>query len=114
MWKLSCAAAGALVHLVLGGCAREAAPPPAVAKFHKALCAAAGNKAPLYECSNFDSKAAGERFQAMLAQGAAAPWQDTLEKLTGTRQIDARAISEYFQPLMQWLTEENKGEQCGW
>ena len=83
-------------------------------QFHKALCAAAGNKAPLYECSNFDSQAAGEKFQAMLAQGAAAPWQDTLEKLTGTRQIDASAITEYFQPLMQWLTEENKGQQCGW
>jgi peptidyl-dipeptidase A len=83
-------------------------------QFHKALCAAAGNKAPLYECSNFDSKAAGEKFQAMLAQGAAAPWQDTLEKLTGTRQIDASAITEYFQPLMQWLSEENKGQQCGW
>ena len=53
-------------------------------------------------------------FQAMLAQGAAAPWQDTLEKLTGTRQIDASAITEYFQPLMQWLSEENKGQQCGW
>jgi peptidyl-dipeptidase A len=83
-------------------------------QFHKALCAAAGSKAPLYECSNFDSKAAGEKFQAMLAQGASAPWQDTLEKLTGARQIDASAITEYFQPLMQWLDEENKGQQCGW
>jgi peptidyl-dipeptidase A len=50
----------------------------------------------------------------MLAQGAAAPWQDPLEMLTGTRQIDASAITEYFQPLMQWLNEENKGQQCGW
>ncbi len=83
-------------------------------QFHKALCAAAGNQAPLYECSNFDSKAAGEKFEAMLAQGASAPWQDTLERLTGTRQIDAGAISEYFQPLMQWLNEENRGQQCGW
>jgi peptidyl-dipeptidase A len=83
-------------------------------QFHKALCAAAGNKAPLYECSNFGSKAAGDKFQAMLAQGAAAPWQDTLEKLTGSRDIDAGAITEYFQPLMQWLNETNKGQQCGW
>jgi peptidyl-dipeptidase A len=50
----------------------------------------------------------------MLAQGASAPWQDTMEKLTGSRQIDAGAISEYFQPLMQWLEGENKGQQCGW
>jgi len=83
-------------------------------QFHKALCEAAGHKGPLYECSNFNSKAAGEKFQAMLAQGASAPWQDTLEKLTGSRQIDAAAITEYFQPLMQWLATENKGQQCGW
>jgi peptidyl-dipeptidase A len=83
-------------------------------QFHKALCAAAGNTAPLYECSNFGNPEAGQRFRAMLAQGASAPWQDTMEKLTGSRQIDAGAISEYFQPLMQWLEGENKGQQCGW
>ena len=83
-------------------------------QFHRALCQAAGNQAPLYECSNFESKAAGEKFQAMLAQGASEPWQDTLEKLTGSRDIDASAITEYFQPLMQWLNEANKGQQCGW
>ena len=83
-------------------------------QFHKALCEASGNKGPLYECSNFDSKAAGEKFRAMLAQGASEPWQDTLEKLTGSRQMDAAAITEYFQPLMEWLSQENKGQQCGW
>jgi peptidyl-dipeptidase A len=83
-------------------------------QFHKALCEASGNKGPLYECSNFDSKAAGEKFQAMLSQGAAEPWQDTLQKLTGSREIDASAITEYFQPLMEWLAQENKGKECGW
>ena len=60
------------------------------------------------------SKAAGEKFQAMLAQGASEPWQDTLEKLTGSREIDAAAITEYFQPLLEWLAMQNKGKQCGW
>lgn len=83
-------------------------------QLHKALCAAAGNPGPLYECSNFGSKAAGDKFQAMLAQGASQPWQDTLEKLTGSREIDAAAISEYFQPLMQWLGVQNQGQECGW
>jgi peptidyl-dipeptidase A len=83
-------------------------------QFHKALCEASGFKGPLYECSNFGSKEAGKRFQAMLAAGASEPWQDTLEKLTGTRQIDAGAITEYFQPLLTWLEQENKGQQCGW
>ena len=50
----------------------------------------------------------------MLRLGASQPWQDALEKLTGTRRIDAAAISEYFQPLMQWLTEQNRGQPCGW
>ena len=53
-------------------------------QFHKALCEAAGYKGPLHECSVFGSKEAGEKFQAMLAAGASQPWQDTLEKLTGS------------------------------
>jgi peptidyl-dipeptidase A len=83
-------------------------------QFHKALCAAAGNQGPLYECSNYGSREAGRRFADMLSLGASQPWQDALEKLTGTRRIDAAAISEYFQPLMQWLTEQNRGQPCGW
>jgi peptidyl-dipeptidase A len=83
-------------------------------QFHKALCAAAGNQGPLYECSNYGSREAGRRFADMLSLGASQPWQDALEKLTGTRRIDAAAIGEYFQPLMQWLSEQNRGQQCGW
>jgi peptidyl-dipeptidase A len=83
-------------------------------QFHRALCAAAGQQGPLYECSNFGSREAGRRFADMLSRGASEPWQDALEKLTGTRQIDASAITEYFQPLMEWLAEQNKGQPCGW
>jgi peptidyl-dipeptidase A len=83
-------------------------------QFHKALCAAAGQQGPLYECSTYGSREAGRRLADMLSLGASEPWQDALEKLTGTRQIDAGAITEYFQPLMQWLGEQNKGQQCGW
>jgi Angiotensin-converting enzyme len=32
----------------------------------------------------------------------------------GTRRIDAAAITEYFQPLMGWLSEQNKNRQRGW
>jgi peptidyl-dipeptidase A len=83
-------------------------------QFHKALCAASGNQGPLYECSNYGSREAGRRFADMLSLGASQPWQDALEKLTGSRRIDAAAITEYFQPLMQWLNEQNQGQQCGW
>ena len=60
-------------------------------QFHRALCEAAGFKGPLHECSVFGSKEAGQKFQAMLAAGASRPWAETLEKLTGTRQMDASA-----------------------
>jgi peptidyl-dipeptidase A len=83
-------------------------------QFHRALCEAAGFKGPLHECSVFGSKEAGGKFQAMLAAGASRPWPETLEKLTGTRQMDASAILEYFAPLQAWLKERNAGQQCGW
>ena len=83
-------------------------------QFHRALCEQAGFKGPLHECSIFGSKEAGRAFQEMLSLGASKPWQDALEKLTGTREMDATAIVEYFQPLMGWLEEQNRGKQCGW
>jgi peptidyl-dipeptidase A len=83
-------------------------------QFHKALCEAAGHKGPLHECSVYGDKEAGKRFRAMLAQGQSQVWQDTLEKLTGERQMDASAIIEYFAPLLAWLEEQNKGRACGW
>jgi len=83
-------------------------------QFHKALCDAAGFKGPLSECSIYGNEAAGRRFGAMLAKGASQPWQDTMYELTGTRQMDASAILEYFAPLRGWLKEQNKGQQCGW
>jgi len=83
-------------------------------QFHKALCEAAGNTGPLSDCSVYGNKEAGRRFREMLALGQSQPWQDTLEKLTGTRQMDAAAITEYFAPLLAWLQEQNKGQTCGW
>ncbi|HEX7061564.1 MAG TPA: M2 family metallopeptidase [Woeseiaceae bacterium] len=83
-------------------------------QFHRALCEAAGFDGPLHQCSVYGSKAAGGKFAAMMAKGASQPWQDTLETLTGTREMDASAIIEYFQPLMTWLKEQNAGRTCGW
>jgi peptidyl-dipeptidase A len=83
-------------------------------QFHKALCDASGFKGPLHECSVFGNEEAGRRFREMLALGQSQPWQDTLEKLTGTREMDAAAITEYFSPLLAWLERQNQGQSCGW
>ena len=83
-------------------------------QFQRALCEAAGHEGELQACSIYESEEAGERLQAMLEAGASEPWQDTLEKLTRTREMDATAIIDYFEPLMGYLKEQNAERSCGW
>jgi peptidyl-dipeptidase A len=33
--------------------------------------------------------------------------------MTGTDQLDATAILDYFAPLKEWLDEQNKGRKVG-
>ncbi len=83
-------------------------------QFHRALCEAAGFDGPLYRCSIYGSREAGEKLIAMLELGASVPWPDALHELTGTRQMDATAILDYFAPLKAWLDEQNAGQVEGW
>ncbi len=83
-------------------------------QFHRAMCKAAGIKGPLHECSIYGNKAAGDKLKAMLSLGASKPWPAALATMTGEAQMDATAILEYFAPLQAWLTEQNKGQTCGW
>ena len=83
-------------------------------QFHRALSKAAGCTLPLHRCSIFDSKGAGRRLNAMLAMGQSRPWQDALEAMTGSKQMDATAMLDYFAPLSAWLDEQLKGQPVGW
>ncbi len=83
-------------------------------QFHQALTETAGAKGPLNRRSIAGSKAAGARLEKTLAMGLSRPWPDAMEALTAQRQMDARAISEYFAPLKKWLDEQNKGQTLGW
>jgi peptidyl-dipeptidase A len=83
-------------------------------QFYRAACRIAGWNGPLHQCSIYGNKEVGRRFEAMLRLGASKPWPDALEAFTGERDLDASAITDYFAPLDRWLTEQNKGEKCGW
>jgi peptidyl-dipeptidase A len=83
-------------------------------QFHRALSQAAGCTTPLHRCSIYESKEAGRRLNAMLAMGLSRPWPEALETLTGTKQMDASAIIDYFAPLKAWLDEQLKGQSTGW
>ncbi|NDG84671.1 MAG: peptidase M2 family protein [Proteobacteria bacterium] len=83
-------------------------------QFHRALCKAAGFSGPLSECSIYGSKEAGARLAAMMKLGASRSWQEALKALTGSGEMDAGAIRDYFAPLEEWLKKKNAGQKCGW
>jgi len=77
-------------------------------QFHRALCREAGFTGPLYQCSIYGNKKAGEKLKAMLAMGASEPWPAALKAMTGEDKMDATAIIDYFAPLKTWLDEQNR------
>lgn len=83
-------------------------------QFYKAACEQAGWTGPLHRCSFYGNKQVGEKLNAMLAMGASKPWPDALQAFTGSREMSGDAMVAYFQPLMTWLKEQNKGRSCGW
>ncbi|GAA5134479.1 M2 family metallopeptidase [Thalassotalea piscium] len=82
-------------------------------EFHKALCDISGNTDPIHRCSIYNSKEAGKALNTVLEMGSSQPWQEAYKVLTGSEQMDATAILDYFAPLHTWLKDKNKGKQCG-
>ncbi len=83
-------------------------------QFYKAACDQAGWKGPLHRCSFYGNKQVGQRLNQMLSLGASRPWPEALEAFTGTREMTARPMLDYFAPLQSWLEQQNRGKQCGW
>lgn len=91
-------------------------------QFHKALCRLAGQYEPndsqktLDNCDIFNSKAAGRALMEFLSKGSSRHWKEVLQEFTGETEMDAAALLEYFDPLYQWLKQENNrlGVPLGW
>jgi len=82
-------------------------------EFHRSLCEIAGNTEAINRCSIYNNKAAGKALNDMLAMGSSKTWQQAHKVLTGSEQMDATAILDYFAPLQKWLKDKNQGKQCG-
>lgn len=82
-------------------------------EFHKALCEVAGNEQSIHRCSIYNNKEVGAKLGEVLAMGSSQPWQQAHKVITGSEQMDASAIVDYFAPLQTWLNEKNQGRQCG-
>ena len=52
----------------------------------------------------------------MMDLGFSQPWPVALEQLTGTSQMNAQSLLNYFEPLRVWLEEANReARDCvGW
>ncbi|WP_438021035.1 M2 family metallopeptidase [Sorangium sp. So ce315] len=83
-------------------------------QLHRALCEEAGYKGPLHRCTIYGSEKAGARLRRMMEMGRSRPWPEALEVVTGSRQMDAAAMLDYFAPLEGWLDRQNRGTACGW
>lgn len=81
--------------------------------FYKSLCVEADqyvpndpNK-PLHKCDFYNSKKAGDKLRAGLELGYSKHWGVALKELTGSEEMTADAILEYFKPLQDFLKEQN-------
>ncbi|XP_071103349.1 angiotensin-converting enzyme-like [Haliotis cracherodii] len=83
-------------------------------QFHKSLCQAANQTGPLHKCDIYQSKEAGKLLSRVLELGKSRPWPEAMQILTGQNKMDARPLMEYFQPLIDWLKDQNKGYRTGW
>ncbi|MEP6975150.1 MAG: M2 family metallopeptidase [Spartobacteria bacterium] len=68
---------------------------------------------PPQSCNYAGNKEVGTWLQNILKKGGTEDWRKVLKEATG-EELSTRAMVEYFQPLMAWLEEQNKGRQIGW
>lgn len=69
---------------------------------------------PPQSCNYAGNKEVGKWLSDnILKKGGTEDWRKVLKDATG-EDISTRAMVDYFQPLMAWLEEQNKGRKIGW
>jgi peptidyl-dipeptidase A len=68
---------------------------------------------PPQSCNYAGNKEVGAFFKSIMEKGATEDWRKVLKDATG-EELSTRAMMEYYQPLMKWLEEQNKGRPIGW
>jgi peptidyl-dipeptidase A len=58
----------------------------------------------------YGNKEVGDFLKKIMYPGASRNWRDVLKEATG-EDMNARAMLRYFEPLMVWLKEQNKGRK---
>ena len=63
-----------------------------------------------HKTNYYGSKATGQFLKELMKDGANCDWKDHLKKHLG-QEMSAKAMVNYFSPLMTWLKEQNKGRK---
>ncbi|RWS14509.1 uncharacterized protein B4U79_00787 [Dinothrombium tinctorium] len=82
-------------------------------QFHKALCEIA-NQPVLYTCDIDGNKEVGTKIREVFGQCSSTSWQEQLKQLTGSSEMSAKPLLEYFAPLREFLRSQLKKEEIGW
>jgi peptidyl-dipeptidase A len=61
-----------------------------------------------HDTDYYGNKDVGTFLRTLMAPGASRSWRDVLRETTG-RELDAKAMVDYFEPLMSWLQKQNAG-----
>lgn len=61
-----------------------------------------------HDTDYYGHREVGDFLRQLMAPGASRPWREVLKETTG-RELDAKAMVEYFEPLYQWLKQQNQG-----
>ncbi|XOV94661.1 MAG: M2 family metallopeptidase [Bacteroidota bacterium] len=62
------------------------------------------------ETNYYGETGVGDFLKEIMTPGATKDWQDVLKEATGD-DLNAKAMVDYFEPLVAWLKEQNKGRK---
>jgi peptidyl-dipeptidase A len=58
----------------------------------------------------YGSKETGDFLKSIMRWGQGRDWRQVLKESTGD-ELNANAMMDYFQPLLKWLQQQNKGRK---
>lgn len=64
-----------------------------------------------HDTDYYGHREVGDFLKRLMAPGATRPWREVLRETTG-RELDGKAMVEYFQPLYIWLQQQNRGRRA--
>lgn len=65
------------------------------------------------DCNYYGNEEVGEFLWNLLSLGATRDWREVLRETTG-EEVSTKAMLEYFEPLVEYLREQNAGRAVGW